>query len=62
MKKIIAMFMIILGGIACLWGGYNLFAGVGLVKIPFTETLVQPMMVGLAGVAMFTMGLIGYRD
>lgn len=62
MKRFLAMLMILVGGGVILWGGYYLLSGVQTVQIPFTEQRVAPMYVGLAGLAAFTLGLIGYRE
>jgi TRAP-type C4-dicarboxylate transport system permease small subunit len=62
MKRFLAMLMIFFGGIILIWGGYYLMAGAGIVQIPLTEQRIAPMYAGLAGLAMFTLGLIGYRE
>ncbi|VTT99877.1 unnamed protein product [Gemmataceae bacterium] len=62
MKRFLAMLMIFLGGIVLVWGGYYLMSGAAVVQIPFTEQRIPPMYAGLAGLAAFTLGLIGYRE
>lgn len=62
MKRFLAMLMIFFGGLILVWGGYYLLSGAAVVQIPFTEQRIAPMYAGLAGLAAFTLGLIGYRE
>jgi hypothetical protein len=63
MKRFFSMLLIMVGAVVGVWGGYHLFNGAGQVKIPFTnDVLVSPMILALAGLGTFTIGLIGYRE
>ncbi|MCE9568187.1 MAG: hypothetical protein K8U57_39810 [Planctomycetes bacterium] len=63
MKRILAMFLILIGAVVGVFGAYHLFTGGPHVLLPFTRDFyVSPMYIALAGLTSFTLGIIGYRD
>jgi hypothetical protein len=63
MKRFIGMFLAIGGGAAVLWGGYHTIIGESSTRIAITHDFgLSAMMVGLIGLAVFTVGLVWLRD
>ena len=62
MKRFIGLLLTAFGGVASLWGGYHILTGQS-AHLNLTEDFsVTAMTGGLAGVAIFTLGLIWVRD
>jgi hypothetical protein len=63
MKRFIGLVMAIAGAVAALWGGYHVVMGESSTHIALTNDFsVSAMAAGLAGVAVFTVGLVWCRD
>jgi hypothetical protein len=63
MKRFIGLFLALGGGAATLWGGYHTMVGQSSTRIALTHDFsLSAMMVGLIGLAVFTVGLVWVRD
>jgi hypothetical protein len=63
MQRLLGVLLTILGGIVVLWAAYYVMTGQSSYRIQLTDNFsVSALTGGLAGVAIFTVGLIWLRD
>jgi hypothetical protein len=63
MQRFIGLVLTIAGAAAVLWGGYYVLTGRSDTRVAVTDDFSVSAIVGaLAGVAVFTLGLIWVRD
>jgi len=63
MKRFLGLIMALAGAGAALWGGYHVIMGQSATHIEITNNFsVSALAAGLAGVAVFTVGLVWCRD
>lgn len=63
MKRLVGWCFVALGGAAGLWGGYCYLTGSTRARIDLTPDLsIDALTAGLAGAAVFTVGLVWVRD
>ena len=63
MQRLFGVLMAILGGIMILWAAYYIMTGQSSYRIRLTDDFsVSALTGGLAGAAVFTVGLIWLRD
>ena len=63
MQRFIGLVLAIAGAVIVLWAGIHVLAGESSTHLQITDDFsVSAMVGGLAGVAVFTIGLISMRD
>jgi hypothetical protein len=63
MKRLFGLLLTVAGGAAVLWGGYHVLTGESAARIAVADGVsVSATVGGLAGVLIFTLGLIWVRD
>jgi hypothetical protein len=63
MKRFIGLLLTLTGAAATLWGGFHVMSGQSSVQIPITDSFgITALVVGLAGVALLSIGLVWMRD
>ena len=63
MKRLTGLFLTLVGAALVLWGGFHVLLGQSDESLRVTDNFSLSAMVGgLAGVAIFTFGLIWVRD
>ena len=63
MQRFIGLLMALAGGLAALWGGYHVINGESGMRLAITPDIsFSAMAVGLAGLLVFTIGLVWTRD
>jgi hypothetical protein len=63
MQRLFGVLMAIIGGITILWAAYYIMTGQSSFRLRLTDDFsVSALTGGLAGAAMFTVGLIWLRD
>jgi hypothetical protein len=63
MKRFIGLLLTGVGGVAALWGGYQVMSGQTSTHVAITNDFaLSALSVGLIGVAVFTVGLVWMRD
>jgi hypothetical protein len=63
MQRLFGVFLAIAGGIMILWAAYYIMTGQSSFRLRFTDDFsISALTGGLAGAAVFTIGLIWLRD
>jgi len=63
MKRFLGLLLALAGGAATLWGGFHTLMGESSTRVSITHDFsMSAMMVGLVGLAVFTIGLVWARD
>jgi hypothetical protein len=63
MKRLTGLLFVVAGTVASAWGGYHVFIGESSAHVPLIDDYsVSALTAGLAGVAVFTIGLIWMQD
>jgi len=63
MQRLLGVLLAIVGGITVLWAAYYIMTGQSSYRVQVTDDFsVSALTGGLAGVAVFTLGLIWLRD
>jgi hypothetical protein len=63
MKRFLGLFLTLSGAAAVLWAGYYVLTGQSSTQLYVTDDFsVSALVGGLAGLALFTLGLVWVRD